>query len=521
MKNRKNAPQQSSDQAPVTFCEVVACFSEEEWKLLQDWQKELYNNVMKEINQALISLGPLIAASVFSLRPKEKEAMCLKDSLESAVRGTITVEPDVSLGKSRNTNQCSKDTSKTDQIDSLGETMTGYQVLNPDNSLKMEQELEFGLVDPYVAEETANISPCPSFGQEDMKSVLSCTVKEDQEMYCINQSNSERRGTLTQTTRFPFNTAEEKASLREYRSAAKEESSSFNTGTNVAAPMTSIGINEEGETYPIDIQNYRRQEIFNSPPGEQVLKVQSGNGDVEKCAAKKTHCKASSKKARVKVIHISENYTNYRRHLWSTVNWKRRAENTTQYANDSMSDTYTSVQEAASTAQKPDTNNESESDLWNAQIFTSQESEQYPCGFYIPSEGKRRLAPNIRATECPTTPIKASLKERRFQCTLCGRNFNQKGHLNRHQRTHTGERPYHCTECNRRFSHNHSLLRHQRIHSGESPYQCEVCLKYFKWKEGLLRHQRSHIDQNNKDPIYEPQSVPAMEIPSIQIKQKS
>ncbi|XP_078500194.1 uncharacterized protein LOC144755288 [Lissotriton helveticus] len=496
MKNRKDESQRSSDQAPVTFCEVVACFSEEEWKLLQDWQKELYNNVMKEINQALISLGPLIAASVFSLRPKEKEAMCLKDSLEAALRGTKTAETDVLFGESRNSNQCTKYTSKTDQIESLGETMTGYQVQNPGNSLKMEQELEFSLVNPYVAEEAQNISPCPSFGHEDIKSVLSFSIKEDQEIYCLNQPDSERRGSLAQTTRSPFNTAKEEASVREYHNAVKEEISSFNTGADVHAPVTSIGINEEGETYPIDVDIFRRQDIFNSPPGEQAMKVQSGNGEIEK-RAKKLHCKASSKKARVKVIQISENYTNYKRHLWSTVNWKRRAEYTTQYAIDSLNDTYTSVQEATSTVQKPSTNNERESDLWNAQVFTSQESGKYSCGLYVPPEGKKLFAPNMRLTECQTMPIKASLKEKRFQCSLCGRSFNQKGHLNRHQRTHTGERPYHCPECNRCFSHNHSLLRHQRIHSGESPYQCEVCLKFFKWKEGLLKHQKSHIDHQN------------------------
>ncbi|KAJ1153659.1 hypothetical protein NDU88_006418 [Pleurodeles waltl] len=66
--------------APVTFRDVAAYFSEEEWKLLRNWQKELYKNVMKEIQQAFISLGPRIAASVFSLRAKEKEDIFQVDS---------------------------------------------------------------------------------------------------------------------------------------------------------------------------------------------------------------------------------------------------------------------------------------------------------------------------------------------------------------------------------------------------------------------------------------------------------
>ncbi|XP_069482286.1 zinc finger protein 16-like isoform X5 [Ambystoma mexicanum] len=57
---------------------VASYFSEEEWKLVQVWQKGLYSNMMKEIDNALISLGPVIA-SVFSLRIQKKEHMSPAD----------------------------------------------------------------------------------------------------------------------------------------------------------------------------------------------------------------------------------------------------------------------------------------------------------------------------------------------------------------------------------------------------------------------------------------------------------
>lgn len=44
-------------QALVTFHDVSACFSVEEWGALEDWQKELYKNVMREIHAALLSMG--------------------------------------------------------------------------------------------------------------------------------------------------------------------------------------------------------------------------------------------------------------------------------------------------------------------------------------------------------------------------------------------------------------------------------------------------------------------------------
>ncbi|XP_078525363.1 zinc finger protein 671-like isoform X4 [Lissotriton helveticus] len=67
----------------VAFHDASAYFSKEEWKLLHDWQKELYRNVMKEIHQALISLGPLIATTVSSLRAKENEDLCAAEELYS------------------------------------------------------------------------------------------------------------------------------------------------------------------------------------------------------------------------------------------------------------------------------------------------------------------------------------------------------------------------------------------------------------------------------------------------------
>ncbi|XP_069075784.1 zinc finger protein 12-like isoform X2 [Pleurodeles waltl] len=73
---------QNTERAPVCFQDVTACFSEVEWKLLHEWQKELYRNVMKDIHQALVALGPLIASSIFALRAEEKEpALGNRDSL--------------------------------------------------------------------------------------------------------------------------------------------------------------------------------------------------------------------------------------------------------------------------------------------------------------------------------------------------------------------------------------------------------------------------------------------------------
>ncbi|XP_078536718.1 uncharacterized protein LOC144822736 isoform X2 [Lissotriton helveticus] len=389
-------PPQGSGQAPVAFCDVAAHFSEEEWELLHEWQKELYRNVMKEIHQALKSLGPLIATSVFSLRPKEKN------------------------------------------------------------------ELRSALL-PNLQTEGSSLNPPSSHG--DVSPVVPLIVKEEgggEDTYSIDLYDHERRESAADVTQFPFCNIEQEECLAEYHQEREESSACPNTGPDDSNPATSIGINEEGQTYSFSNHGYRKQLSINNSGSQGRMKRKSKGEEPEQYPNKNIQCAASSGK--VKVIKKSKQITSSKSQLWSDRNLKLGV---VQSENECVNKLQSRLQQSNPKVGKMTNPNY----LWLAQPFVGQ----------------------TNSTEHRTTKIASSSKERHFQCTECNKSFIQKVHLIRHQRTHSGERPYHCTECEKSFSQKHHLLGHLRTHSGEKPFQCAKCMKRFCWKEGLYRHQRTHV----------------------------
>ncbi|XP_068132191.1 zinc finger protein 572-like isoform X1 [Hyperolius riggenbachi] len=88
-----------------------------------------------------------------------------------------------------------------------------------------------------------------------------------------------------------------------------------------------------------------------------------------------------------------------------------------------------------------------------------------------------------------------SLSEKLYECTVCGKNFTKKSHLQSHRRVHSGIRPFACLDCGKRFTSNSTLVDHQRIHTGEKPFVCSECGRCFTKNSNLIDHQRTHTGE--------------------------
>ncbi|XP_069086033.1 gastrula zinc finger protein 5-1-like isoform X2 [Pleurodeles waltl] len=460
--------QQGSDKVPDKFHDAAAYFCEDEWKLLHEWQKELYNSVMKEIHQALISLGPLITTTVFSLREKEKDALHHVEEqdreswqADGHSPGVTTAGLAVPLNIKGEGNKYQKDPQDKDQREYSDYLASGPPFIDVNTSVKINRRQKGYSCYQQEANRTTSSDVFPSDCYPAVYPEILLPIQDEQAIpfnNCPGSDGSEIHNRLPKGVTIPNadmcwrKEAESKSPLVDHNSEGEQR-----TTPSFGHEVISFIVKDEEETSSLGQRDAKSRGSIKSGVecGESVNRQQKERNSIRH-SDKRPAYKGSARPFNIKVPWVSEKKKYPRSQLWSQSFLEFRGEKTdcqTSISNPAPID----MHHSNPTVVRSETYDESQSIPENAAFL--------PC-----------------LTETP-------MVHETYTCIECGKRFHKKGELIRHFRTHTSARPYACTECKKSFFKKGDFTRHRRTHTGEKPFTCADCHKSFNRKGNLDQHR--------------------------------
>ncbi|XP_069473200.1 zinc finger protein 391-like isoform X5 [Ambystoma mexicanum] len=460
----------------VPFHEAPACFSEEEWKILKEWQKELYRNVMKEVHQALLSLGPLIVTTVFSLKTKELQEESATDIQEAAgIQGAMITNPEESSsvkneeilqpihprdteGQARKEDCLSPREDKAPIFIGLSgaevggrssDQEPGAMITNPEESSSVKTEEILQPIHPCDTEGPARKEDCLS--PREGYSMISYSFQEDEATNCNGDQGSEIKQSPNRSTGYEIMSFPIKEDGASYSNDDPDREMQLSLDSATEDGAKSLQVNPGrctycGHSFIEHSQLVAHMRMHTNGPSLLINNILHGSNDHDICTEYGSPCSTSTN-----LQHHRKTRTGERPHEWTEgENSCTRSSNLPKH-------------------QKHSTVKRSYQCIVCGKSF-SQSSNLYQ-------------------------HQKSHTGERPYQCAVCGKNFTRKSHLHQHQKIHTGERPYQCTECDKSFTQSSSLYKHRRTHTGEKPFDCTECGKQFNRQSNLRQHQRIHTGE--------------------------
>ncbi|XP_069098915.1 zinc finger protein 528-like isoform X8 [Pleurodeles waltl] len=177
MRSRNNVSMEPV-QVPIIFKDVAAYFSEEEWNVLQGWQKDLYKNVVKEIHRSMIALGFQIVNPSALLRIRRSEALNTRDKKRRLdIRDPITsclesVNPDILLRITADEDACDRVQCAAVGSGNNSGRNAGDVVITSVVSCTIKEELETSSMDGEFSESGQHVRSPTGFKLSNIKHLL-------------------------------------------------------------------------------------------------------------------------------------------------------------------------------------------------------------------------------------------------------------------------------------------------------------------------------------------------------------
>ncbi|XP_078510928.1 uncharacterized protein LOC144770344 isoform X3 [Lissotriton helveticus] len=223
-----------SPRVPVTFHDVAVYFSEDEWEDLEEWRKELYTNVMREIHCVLISMGYSIVNSDTLFRLKKEE------------KPYVSHHP-----------VCKKRESRPS---------SGSSVPCPDILLRIKKEEEPVLYNPLPLKNKESALN-PATQQPIETPIISVRIKEEEDPCLLESQHSERTGSFnSSTTSIPVATSVFSIKNKPHDSSSTKQGLDLGKGFLEMSPGTSLHMEEEEEVVQDEIEE---EDVPESPSGKQ------------------------------------------------------------------------------------------------------------------------------------------------------------------------------------------------------------------------------------------------------------
>ncbi|XP_078518047.1 uncharacterized protein LOC144782517 [Lissotriton helveticus] len=458
-----------------TFCNASDYFSEDEWKVLQDWQKDLYSTVMKEIHQALISLGPLIATTVGSLRAKDKDELCcmeVQDSETDHKRNRPSKAPCRFL---------------TDDLGSTKEEpapvfIDRFGVEIGDGGTEPTPEYEvvsFSIKGDAPDGRRVRRSRSPA-GQE----MTSFSIKEE-ETECLDSGMDRVRApsgcpAISSVFTLSIEPEEEKQEEEKHLQKTRKPKTWTSADEPQATSTVSMILKDGRESFLQD-----QREPLEMGPDNEDLSTERSEGEYLDCMNSTAPVKASSRKAKLGIIRDPELRITSERRPWSGINWGLEQLSGAHCERAVGSQTYFGLHPVPISGE----HTKSDASTRNEMLSTGQQSSHLNETWYTCTECGKGFHKNANLK----THMRTHTGEKPYQCLECMKCFSMKSSLDRHQRTHTGDRPYQCSECDKTFNVKSNLTMHYRLHTGERPFRCSDCDQSFHRKDHLILHQKTHM----------------------------